>query len=354
MTKTSCSTRLGPLAALFLGVALVPLREVTVASNFTLAFIALTILVGEFGGRTARRRDGAWCPSLSLDFFLTQPYMRLAIAGQERPGRLPRARRLRSARGRAGTPRREREAARRRLALVERALRQVEAGGPSAPALQPIADAARAGLPLAAVVVRDDDGGPRGRRRDEGRRRARAGHRRELGYRRRRASREWRQPDSLPARACASRSSSARGRAARLDLWGNGRAGSEEARRSRDRPRRRAAALSRSPGTRPPSRAASRAWSSAGSPARRALNGRRSGRAGHERLEWAATRRRTARSLCALDAAPCTFPEWTPGRRPAGLAGTARGCSAMSENARDPDALLRRAEREERSAAAAG
>lgn len=44
---------LGPLAAIVLGVALVPLRELTTASNLTFAFLIWTILVGELGGRSA-------------------------------------------------------------------------------------------------------------------------------------------------------------------------------------------------------------------------------------------------------------------------------------------------------------
>ena len=69
----------GPLAAVLLGMALVPLRGVTTASNFTFVFMALTILVAELGGRGAAVAT-ALCSALSLDFFLTQPYMRLAIA----------------------------------------------------------------------------------------------------------------------------------------------------------------------------------------------------------------------------------------------------------------------------------
>jgi len=68
----------GPLAAILLGAALVPFRGVTTASNFTFAFMALTILVGEFGGRWAAVAT-AVVSALSLDFFLTEPYLRLAI-----------------------------------------------------------------------------------------------------------------------------------------------------------------------------------------------------------------------------------------------------------------------------------
>jgi K+-sensing histidine kinase KdpD len=68
----------GPLAAILLGMALVPVREFTNASNFTFLFLALTILVGEFGSRTAAVAT-AIAAALSLDFFLTQPYLRLSI-----------------------------------------------------------------------------------------------------------------------------------------------------------------------------------------------------------------------------------------------------------------------------------
>jgi K+-sensing histidine kinase KdpD len=71
----------GPIAAVLLGMALVPLRGFTTASNFTFLFLALTILVGEFGGRTAALVT-AVAAALSLDFFLTEPYMRLSIASK--------------------------------------------------------------------------------------------------------------------------------------------------------------------------------------------------------------------------------------------------------------------------------
>ncbi len=69
---------LGPLAAILLGMALVPLRAETSASNFTFVFLILTILIAEYGGRRAAFVT-AVCSALSLDFFLTQPYMQLAI-----------------------------------------------------------------------------------------------------------------------------------------------------------------------------------------------------------------------------------------------------------------------------------
>ena len=71
----------GPIAAVLLGMALVPLRGFTTASNFTFLFLALTIVVGELGGRTAALAT-AVASALSLDFFLTEPYLRLSIASK--------------------------------------------------------------------------------------------------------------------------------------------------------------------------------------------------------------------------------------------------------------------------------
>jgi K+-sensing histidine kinase KdpD len=68
----------GPLAAVLLGMALVPLRGFTIASNFTFLFLALVILVAEFGGRMAAVAT-AVASALSLDFFLTEPYLHLEI-----------------------------------------------------------------------------------------------------------------------------------------------------------------------------------------------------------------------------------------------------------------------------------
>jgi K+-sensing histidine kinase KdpD len=69
---------LGPIAAILLGAALVPLRGTTTASNFAFVFVALTIVVAELGGRWAAVAT-ALCSGLSLDFFLTQPYMQLTM-----------------------------------------------------------------------------------------------------------------------------------------------------------------------------------------------------------------------------------------------------------------------------------
>jgi K+-sensing histidine kinase KdpD len=71
----------GPLVAIVLGVALIPLRDLTIASNFAFPFIILTIVVAEYGGRPAAVTT-ALVSALSLDFFLTKPYLRLTIQGK--------------------------------------------------------------------------------------------------------------------------------------------------------------------------------------------------------------------------------------------------------------------------------
>jgi K+-sensing histidine kinase KdpD len=73
----------GPVAAILLGIALIPLREWTSASNLAFAFIILIIVVAEYGGSWAVFAT-ALASSLSLDFFLTQPYLHLTMtAGQD-------------------------------------------------------------------------------------------------------------------------------------------------------------------------------------------------------------------------------------------------------------------------------
>jgi two-component system sensor histidine kinase KdpD len=69
----------GVLGAVVLGMALAPLRDVTSASNLAFAFVVLVILVAELGGRGPALAT-ALVSALSLDFFLTEPYLRLSIA----------------------------------------------------------------------------------------------------------------------------------------------------------------------------------------------------------------------------------------------------------------------------------
>ena len=151
----------GGMAAMLLGVALIPLRDFTTASNFTFPFMALTIVVAEFGGRRAAIVT-ALVSALSLDFFLTQPYLRLTIAGKHdmiafvglaacgliaaglRTHGRGRIARLSTATG--------------HLDLLQRALRRVEDGGSLEQVLTRILEDARAALPVVAMGVRDRQG----------------------------------------------------------------------------------------------------------------------------------------------------------------------------------------------------
>lgn len=147
----------GPLAALLLGVVLMPLRSLTPASNFTFVFLALTIAVAELGGRWAGTAT-ALVSALSLDFFLTQPYLRLEIADK---------RDVIAFFGLAGcgllaaffsSRRAEREATRRQLALLHASVDQLETRGPLESRLSAVLEAARRTLPVLALIVRDTGG----------------------------------------------------------------------------------------------------------------------------------------------------------------------------------------------------
>src|SRR5262245_45837014 len=69
---------IGALGAMALGIALIPLRTITSASNLAFVFLALTIVAAEVGGRTAGLVT-AVVSALSLNFFLTEPYLTLTI-----------------------------------------------------------------------------------------------------------------------------------------------------------------------------------------------------------------------------------------------------------------------------------
>jgi hypothetical protein len=68
----------GVSGAIALGGLLVPLRGIVSASNLAFAFIILTIVVAEMGGRAAGLAT-ALVSAMSLNFFLTRPYLSLAI-----------------------------------------------------------------------------------------------------------------------------------------------------------------------------------------------------------------------------------------------------------------------------------
>jgi len=69
----------GALGSMLLAVALVPLRTVVAASNLAFVFMAFTIIVAELGGRAAALVT-ALIAAMSLNFFLTEPYLTLTIS----------------------------------------------------------------------------------------------------------------------------------------------------------------------------------------------------------------------------------------------------------------------------------
>src|SRR5574341_783941 len=69
----------GAVGSMALGVALIPLRQLTSASNLAFVFLAFTVIVAEFGGRTAALVT-AVMSAISLNFFLTEPYLTLTIS----------------------------------------------------------------------------------------------------------------------------------------------------------------------------------------------------------------------------------------------------------------------------------
>jgi two-component system sensor histidine kinase KdpD len=73
---------IGVGGAVALGVALIPFRSLLAASTLAFVFIALTIVVAEMGGRGPALAT-AVVSALSLNFFLTEPYLSLQI---DKPG----------------------------------------------------------------------------------------------------------------------------------------------------------------------------------------------------------------------------------------------------------------------------
>src|SRR5215470_16923721 len=69
----------GAFGSMALGISLIPLRAVTSASNLAFVFLVFTIVVAELGGRAAGLVT-ALVSAISLNFFLTEPYLRLTIS----------------------------------------------------------------------------------------------------------------------------------------------------------------------------------------------------------------------------------------------------------------------------------
>jgi len=69
----------GVLGSMAIGIALIPLRSLTSASNLAFVFLFFTIVAAELGGRAAGLVT-ALVSAISLNFFLTEPYLRLTIS----------------------------------------------------------------------------------------------------------------------------------------------------------------------------------------------------------------------------------------------------------------------------------
>ena len=72
----------GALGSMALAVVLIPLRSMVAASNLAFVFMAFTIIVAELGGRGPALVT-ALVSAMSLNFFLTEPYLTLEITNRE-------------------------------------------------------------------------------------------------------------------------------------------------------------------------------------------------------------------------------------------------------------------------------
>ena len=223
----------GPLTAIALGVALIPLRDFTAASNFTFAFLALTIVVGELGGRGPALAT-ALVSAMSLDFFLTAPFMTLAIHGRDDTIAFVGLALCGLLAASLGSPRRERLAIRRQLGVLQGAVRRGAYSGPAEPRLQEITGAALTAFPLAAIAVRDPadrllaSSGDRART-------ARVPERVDESEELRAAATRWdwhERGTPLPDDGLRVPLVSAGRKLGWLDLWGDGRAAGPDARRA--------------------------------------------------------------------------------------------------------------------------
>jgi hypothetical protein len=148
----------GALGSMALGIVLIPLRSMVAASSLAFAFMALTIVVAELGGRSPALVT-ALISAMSLNFFLTEPYLTLAISKSDDLvaffalagcgliaaafGR--RRERLSAAAGRAD----------RELVLLSRFVDRARGGRQ----VQGLLDDLRADFNLGGLVLRDSSGG---------------------------------------------------------------------------------------------------------------------------------------------------------------------------------------------------
>ncbi len=151
----------GGIAALLLGMVLYPAREITVASNFAFLFLILTIGIAEFGGKRAAVVT-ALVSALSLDFFLTRPYLTLAIAGKNDLIAFLGLAACGLVAAAFGTRMRRKTAdlgaARGHVGLLHDTLHYLAVTGPMEPVLFRVLEEARAALPVSALVARDERG----------------------------------------------------------------------------------------------------------------------------------------------------------------------------------------------------
>jgi K+-sensing histidine kinase KdpD len=153
-------TALGPLAAVALGMLLTSVRGFTTASNFAYIFLVLTIVVAEFGGRRAAVAT-ALASALSLDFFLTQPYLTLEIADKHDLIAFVGLAVCGLVAAGLGAKRGERRAdlreLRRHRDLLRAALVELDAREALEYRVKSLLDACRSVLPLSAMVLRDNN-----------------------------------------------------------------------------------------------------------------------------------------------------------------------------------------------------
>jgi hypothetical protein len=147
----------GALGSMALAVALTPLRAGVSASNLAFVFMALTIIVAELGGRGAALVT-ALVSAMSLNFFLTAPYLTLAISKTDDViaffalagcGLIAAAFGRRRERLSAAAARADRE-----LATLARLVERTRAGRPLEDVLQDL----RGEFDLGGLVVRDGSG----------------------------------------------------------------------------------------------------------------------------------------------------------------------------------------------------
>ncbi|HEY7699524.1 MAG TPA: DUF4118 domain-containing protein [Vicinamibacteria bacterium] len=212
----------GPIAAVVLGMMLIPLREWTTASNLTFVFLALIIGVAELGGRWPALAT-AISSALSLNFFLTQPYLTLTIHSRDDIVAffgLALCGAIAASFGARGRRMGALSNARKELGLLHATARQLELSGPLEPRLTELLESSISVLPLSAIVVRDRQGHVLAAADGRGGSKPAPGAVLDLGARKGAA---------LPAEGCRVALVAANSQVGWLDIWGNGRRASVSA-----------------------------------------------------------------------------------------------------------------------------